>query len=86
MAFFNDFTTADIMFALGIISIIYIAWLLIYRLWLSPVAFFPGSLWPRITFWYEFYYEWIKPGQYHRKIQEMHAKYGKTSLYCVKDS
>ncbi|OAA38537.1 Cytochrome P450 [Metarhizium rileyi] len=69
-------TSVDLGLAIGALSICYVMLLVIYRLWLSPVAGFPGSIWPKITFWYEFYYEWIRPGQYHRKIHEMHQKYG----------
>ena len=77
MAYLNDFNTANLILPLFFLSLIYTVWLVIYRLWLSPVAGFPGSLCSIITFWYEFHHEWIKPGQYHRKIQEMHARYGK---------
>ena len=33
-----------------------------------------------MTFWYEFYYEWMKPGKYHERIYEMHKQYGTTSM------
>lgn len=79
MIFINDVSTTVLMLDLCLLSIIYTAWLVAYRLWLSPVSYFPGPLWPKVTFWYEFYHEWIKPGQYHKKIQEMHAKYGEGS-------
>lgn len=78
MAFFDDIATADLLLALFISNIIYTGWLAMYRLWLSPVAVFPGSVLAKLTFWYEFYYDWIKPGQYYKKIHEMHAKYGKS--------
>lgn len=77
MTLLIGFTTADLAVALLVSSIAYVAWVVVYRLWFSPVAGFPGSFWPKITFWYEFYYEWIKPGQYHRRIHEMHQQYGK---------
>ena len=76
MAYLNSFSLAVAVLALSVGSTV---WLMIYRLYLSPVAGFPGAFWPRVTFWYEFYYEWIQPGQYHRKIHEMHEKYGKDS-------
>ncbi|KAL2838171.1 cytochrome P450 [Aspergillus pseudoustus] len=50
--------------------------LLIYRLWLSPLSRFPGSPLAKATFWYEFYYDWVKPGQYYHRIHEMHKIYG----------
>jgi hypothetical protein len=51
--------------------------LLVYRLWLSPIAAFPGPLLARSTYWYEFYYDWIKCGQYYLRIEEMHREYGR---------
>lgn len=76
MAYLNAFSLAVAVLVLSVASTV---WLMIYRLYLSPVAGFPGAFWPKVTFWYEFYYEWIKPGQYHRKIHEMHEKYGQDS-------
>ena len=76
MAFLNPFSLAMAVFVFSVASTV---WLMIYRLYLSPVAAFPGAFWPKVTFWYEFYYEWIKPGQYHQKIHEMHEKYGRSS-------
>ena len=73
MAFLNPFSLA---LAVLVSSVASTVLLIIYRLYLSPVASFPGAFWPKVTFWYEFYYEWIKPGQYHRKIHEMHKRYG----------
>lgn len=55
---------------------IYSLALLIYRLWLSPLSRFPGSSLARVTYWYEFYYDWFRPGQYFRRINEMHQRYG----------
>lgn len=76
MALLNDLTTVDLVLTIGVLSGSYTLWLGIYRLWLSPLANFPGAFWPKVTFWYEFYYEWIQPGQYYRKIHDMHTKYG----------
>ncbi|KAL4804208.1 cytochrome P450 [Aspergillus unguis] len=60
--------------ALGIVG--YTSALVAYRLWFSPLSKFPGSPLAKATFWYEFYYDWIKPGQYYLKIREMHQTYG----------
>jgi hypothetical protein len=40
------------------------------------VAGFPGPKLAGLTFWYEFYYDVIKQGQYTFKIKELHQKYG----------
>jgi hypothetical protein len=48
----------------------------IYRLWLSPIADFPGPRLAALTFWYEGYYDVVRDGQYSFKIQELHDTYG----------
>ena len=48
----------------------------IYRLYLSPVASFPGPKLAALTFGYEFYYDVIKGGRYTWKISELHKQYG----------
>lgn len=46
------------------------------RLYLSPVASFPGPRLAALTFWFEFYYDVIKGGKYTSKIAELHRQYG----------
>ena len=48
----------------------------IYRLYLSPIAHFPGRKLAALTFWYEFYFDVIKRGSYVWEIQKMHETYG----------
>jgi hypothetical protein len=48
----------------------------IYRLYLSPLASFPGPKLAALTLWYEYYYDGIKGGQYTFKLKELHARYG----------
>ncbi|KAF2689563.1 cytochrome P450 [Lentithecium fluviatile CBS 122367] len=48
----------------------------VYRLYLSPIAKFPGPKLAALTFWYEFYYDVLLKGRYTWKIKELHAKYG----------
>ena len=57
-------------------SLIYLLCLAIYRLYLSPVARFPGPRLAALTFWYEFYHDVIRGGQYVFKINELHDQYG----------
>ena len=48
----------------------------LYRLYLSPLANFPGPKLAALSFWYEFYFDVIKQGQYTWKIRELHQQYG----------
>ncbi|KAI9372947.1 cytochrome P450 [Aspergillus egyptiacus] len=48
----------------------------IRRLYFHPLAHIPGPRLAALTWWYEFYYDAIKPGQYVFKIQELHRQYG----------
>src|SRR5436190_5469257 len=58
------------------ILLTFVIGLIIQRLYLSPVAKFPGPKLAAATFWYEFYYDVVKRGQYTWRIREMHQKYG----------
>ena len=49
----------------------------IWRLYLSPIAQFPGPRFAALTFWNEFYYDVVLSGRYGWKIREYHKKYGK---------
>lgn len=48
-----------------------------HRLFLSPLAKFPGPKIAAVTSWYEFYHDYFRRGKYVFKIKEMHDKYGK---------
>ena len=52
----------------------------LYRLYLSPIAGFPGPKLAAITYWYEAYYDIIGKGRYIFEIEKMHRKYGETSF------
>lgn len=52
----------------------------IYRLFLHPIAQFPGPRLAGLTRWYEFFYEIVQKGQMTFHIQELHKKYGKLVL------
>ncbi|KAF9886373.1 hypothetical protein FE257_011518 [Aspergillus nanangensis] len=56
--------------------LLYLIYLTVYRLWLCPIAKFPGPRLAALTLWYEFYYDAIKYGKYTFRIAEMHKKYG----------
>ncbi|KAI0144373.1 cytochrome P450 [Xylariaceae sp. FL1272] len=48
----------------------------IRRLFLHPLAHIPGPRLAALTWWYEFYFDAIQPGQYVFKIQKLHKRYG----------
>ncbi|TGO46640.1 hypothetical protein BCON_0314g00120 [Botryotinia convoluta] len=56
--------------------IVYFGSLTFYRLFLHPLARFPGPKLAAITRYYEAYYDIVQNGQYIFKIAEMHKKYG----------
>lgn len=47
-----------------------------YRLYLSPIAKFPGPRFAALTFWNEFYYDVWLGGKYTWKLLEYHERYG----------
>ncbi|KAL8766874.1 MAG: hypothetical protein Q9209_006470 [Squamulea sp. 1 TL-2023] len=65
------------LFGLAVLCmIIYIIYLVIARLYLSPVASVPGPKLAAVSFWYEFYYDVVLGGRYTWKIAKLHEQYG----------
>ena len=56
--------------------LLYTLYGLVYRLYLSPLAKFPGPKLAGATYWYEFYFYVVKRGQYVWEIKKMHEQYG----------
>lgn len=65
------------------VAVLYVFGLTLYRLYLHPLAKFPGPKLAALTSWYEAYYEIILNGQYSTKISELHDKYGAPNLLFV---
>lgn len=80
MAFVFTLTWLGALYGLALYLFGYAVILTVYRLWFSPLAAFPGPLLARTSFWYEFYYNWIRLGTYYLKVKEMHDMYGKWLL------
>lgn len=59
----------------GAVAAYYIT-MVFYRLFLHPLAPFPGPRLAAISRWYEGYYDVVLDGQYTSKIRELHAIYG----------
>lgn len=55
--------------------------LVFYRMYLSPLAAFPGPFLAKTTHWYEFYHNFIRTGKYFEKIKDMHEKYGESNWH-----
>jgi len=64
--------------------VIYVFSLVVYRLYLSPVARFPGPRLAALTNWYEFYYDVIREGEFTWHIQKLHKKYGMSPFYSIR--
>lgn len=61
---------------LGLFIVLYSLGLVIYRLYFSPLANFPGSKLAAATGWYEFYFDYWKSGKYIFEIERMHQVHG----------
>ena len=66
-----------------VVVVIYGLGLAIYRLFLSPLAKFPGPKLAALTRKYELYYETYRYFEYLWKIKKMHMKYGTLSISCT---
>lgn len=76
------YVEASWLFSLGTLTtatILYVAGLVVYRLYFSPLAQFPGPKLAVATGWYEFYHDIVKDGLFFKKIQKLHEQYGMCS-------
>ena len=55
---------------------LYLTGLIVYRLFLSPIAKIPGSKLSAATGWYETYYDVYKGGKFIFQIEKWHQQYG----------
>ena len=65
---------------LSIGSCFYLLALGIYRLYLHPLANFPGPKLAALSRWYKFYFEVLRKGNFTFHIPVLHRKYGKDSF------
>jgi hypothetical protein len=80
MAQLNSLSRETIFGAIFVSFVVYLLGLAFYRLYLSPIAKFPGPKLAALSKWYEFYYEVVKPGQFSAHIRELHKIYGEFTL------
>ncbi len=59
-----------------VIAILASVSLAVYRLYLSPIANFPGPKLAAVTGWHETYYDCVLGGKFVFAIEDMHKKYG----------
>ena len=62
--------------AIIVLLFLQVLWTTIDRLYLSPLAAIPGPKLAALTWWYECFYDVIRPGRYAFKIKELHGHYG----------
>ncbi|KAF6220284.1 hypothetical protein HO133_003416 [Letharia lupina] len=60
----------------ALLTTLYTLYGLIYRLYFSPLAKYPGPRLAAATRWYEFYYDVVKRNRFSWQIQKMHDHYG----------
>ncbi|ERF76666.1 hypothetical protein EPUS_09342 [Endocarpon pusillum Z07020] len=61
--------------AVGLV-VFYLIYLVVYRLFLSPISKFPGPKLAALTYWYEFWYDVVAEPEYTFKIGRLHKQYG----------
>jgi hypothetical protein len=80
MAFLNELVgSLDALLSVLVLIfciLLYATGLTIYRLFLSPLAAFPGPKLAAATAWYEFYWNVLKQGQFTFHLQDLHDRYG----------
>ncbi|CAI9630885.1 unnamed protein product [Alternaria burnsii] len=62
--------------SLFVVSVLYLCYVTVYRLFLSPISDFPGPKLAAWTYWYEFWYDVVAEPEYTFKIGRLHKKYG----------
>jgi hypothetical protein len=69
-------TTLTYLYGLSFFFLSYLSILIYYRLFLSPLAKFPGPRLAAATGLYEAYFQFIKGGKFTWEIERLHRKYG----------
>jgi hypothetical protein len=70
----------SLLISTSVLWTLYLLGLAIYRLYLSPLARFPGPRLAALSNWYEFYYDVILQGNFTSHIQDLHELYGMLML------
>jgi hypothetical protein len=73
-------STIALLTGLTTACIAYLTYIILERLFLSPLASFPGPKMAAATGWYEFYFDYFRNGAYIFEIERLHRVYG---AYCT---
>ncbi len=73
----RDWVGTNVLTTVSLMVFLYTVLGAVYRLYLSPLAKFPGRKLAALTLWYEFYHDYYRRGRYTWEIADMHAKYGR---------
>jgi hypothetical protein len=76
---FTIASTANLAGIVSLLAVTYVLGLAFFRLYLSPLAKFPGPKWAAVTSWYQRYFDLIAEqhgGQFPKEIRRMHEQYG----------
>ncbi|OTB04507.1 hypothetical protein M426DRAFT_320624 [Hypoxylon sp. CI-4A] len=76
--FHNELHIGNVLALLTFCYMLHRLRVIVYRLYFSPIAKFPGPKLAASTHWYEAYYDFVSHGggQFAFQIQRLHAKYG----------
>ncbi len=73
-------SATELLLSLTILQLGWLAYGIVYRLFLSPLATIPGPRLAALTSWYEIYYDMVEPGKYVWKIKRLHEEYGRCTM------
>jgi cytochrome b subunit of formate dehydrogenase len=77
MALITLARAVSLLWLLPLLTVIWIAGVIVYRLYFHPLAHIPGSRLAAVTYLYSFYFNSIAPGsQFFAQIEKLHEIYG----------
>ena len=71
-----SFTSYEVLATAALIAVGWTAYTAIYRLYLHPLANIPGPKLAALTYFYEIYFNIVKPGMFVWEIKRLHDVYG----------
>jgi hypothetical protein len=71
-----DYKVCSYLYGAILITLTYFVCLISYRIFLSPLAKFPGPTLAAASGWYEAYFQLVKQGRFTWQIEYLHQKYG----------